>query len=126
MPTDNFRPYCKRCRRRFTRPLGTNRVHCFECRPQRLTSVPDQPADGVEGELTRYSREALDRAGILQSWQAAAVLALSRPFDAGKHGASGAAGTIRAHRDAMAVALEAADTGEVADVIDLMFREDES
>jgi hypothetical protein len=82
MPTDNFRPYCKRCRKRFTRPQGTNRVHCFECRPQRLTSVPDtQPADGVEGELTRYSREALDRAGILKSWQGAAVIALSRLID---------------------------------------------
>jgi hypothetical protein len=124
MPTDNFRPYCKRCGKRFTRPQGTNRVHCFECRPQRLTSVPDQPADGVEGELTRYSREALDRAGILQSWQAAAVLALSRLIDAGKHGASGAAGTIRAHRDAMAVALDAADTSPTADVVDLVFRED--
>jgi hypothetical protein len=52
------------------------------------------------------------------------VIALSRLIDAGKHGASGAAGTIRAHRDAMAVALDAADTGETADVIELLFRED--
>lgn len=82
------------------------------------------PAVGVEGELTRYSREALDAAGILHSWQAAAVLSLSRLIDAGKHGASGAAGTIREHRVAMGVALDASAAAETGDVIELLFSED--
>jgi hypothetical protein len=60
----------------------------------------------------------------LQSWQAAAALALARLCDSGKFGASGPAGVVRAHADAMAVALDAADTGETADVISMIFAED--
>jgi hypothetical protein len=66
----------------------------------------------------------LSKAGILQSWQAAAVLALSRLIDAGKHGASGAASTIRAHREALEYALDSADTGKTADVIQAIFGKD--
>ena len=102
----------------------TNRIHCFECRPQRLAWPSDaQPADGVAGELTRYSREALDRAGSCSPGKRQ-PLALAQLVDSGKFGASGPGGVIKAHRESMDLALGAADTGETADVIDLMFRED--
>jgi hypothetical protein len=78
--------------------------------------------DGEEGPLAKHSKQALDKAGILASWQGAAVMALAKLIDSGRHGASGAAGTIRAHREAMGVALDAADTDE-ADIISMIFRE---
>jgi|SRR5215216_1770805 len=125
MPTDR-QQRCKKCGQRFTRLQGTNRLFCYECRPQR--NVADFPArnqdqtgedQDQDGPLTTYTRKTLDEAGVLETWQGAAVMALALLIDTGKHGASGAAGTIKAHREAMQVAL--ADSGTDADVIDMIF-----
>ena len=130
MPTDLKRPLCKNptCKKQFTRPQGTNRLYCFDCRPERklayLPSANSQPVDRSDDDgptLTDLTKKALDEGGVLETWQAVAAIRLAQLIDSGKHGASGAAGTIKAHREAMAVAL--ADVGDSADVIDLIFQE---
>jgi hypothetical protein len=127
MPTDR-QQYCKKpgCGNRFTRPQGTRRVYCYQCRPEapKVVQFPGeqfaQPIDAEEdGPLTKLTREALEEGGVLNTWQGAAAMALAKLIDTGKHGASGAAGTIKAHREAMGVAL--ADSGEEADVISMIF-----
>lgn len=130
MPTDNKRLRCKNadCKRLFTRPQGTNRLYCFECRPERtVVNFPPNPAESAENDenqgptLVDYTKKALEDAGVLESWQGASAMELAKLIVAGKHGASGAAGTIKALREAMAVAM--ADSGEDADVIDMIFAE---
>lgn len=128
MPTDLKRPLCKNpnCKKQFTRPQGTNRLYCFDCRPERKLAYlpsanrveePDPEHDGPT--LTDLTKKALEEGGVLDTWQGVAAIRLAELIDTGKHGASGAAGTIKAHRDAMGVAL--ADSGSDADVIDLIF-----
>ena len=138
MPTDR-QQRCKKCGERFTRVQGTSRLYCFDCRPERksttnLRFLPQKGADSqngadsgesgpIMGKLTRLTTETLDNAGILDTWQGAAAVTLAELIDAGKHGASGAAGTIKAHREAMAIALAIGETEE-ADVIELIFGSD--
>lgn len=112
---------CEKCGKKFTRRLGSNRLNCYECRPVRQTVVQLPPVDD-ELSLTRLMKKALNDAGMLQTWQGAACVALSQLIDSGRHGASGAAGNVRAHRESMAVAL--ANTGEEADVIFQIFADD--
>ena len=137
MPTDRQQT-CKKpgCSNRFTRVQGTNRVFCFKCRPERtsatVTSLPSaqngqsHDQDGEDQDqgptLVDFTKEALEQAGVLESWQGAAAMELAKLIVAGKHGASGAAGTIKAHREAMSVAL--ADSGEEADIITMIFARD--
>jgi hypothetical protein len=109
---------CQACSKKFTRRLGSNRLNCYECRPVRQTVVPLPPVDD-ELSLTRLTKKALDDAGMLQTWQGAACVALSQLIDSGRHGASGAAGNVRAHREAVQFAL--ANTGEDADIITAIF-----
>jgi hypothetical protein len=59
---------------------------------------------------------------VLDTWQGASCVALSSLIDSGRHGASGAAGNVRALREAMGFAL--IDVGEDADVIALLFADD--
>jgi len=127
MPTDR-QQRCKKCSARFTRPQGTRRIYCYECRPEapKVVQFPGEQfaksdVDQEDGPLTKLTREALDEGGVLDTWQGAAAMALAKLIDTGKHGASGAAGTIKAHREAMGVAL--ADSGEEADVISMIFAE---
>ena len=89
-----------------------------------IASVSQFPARELptSDRMVRTTTEALDREGILGTWQAAACLALAELIDAGKHGASGAAGTIRAHRDAVNYAIQSVGNDE-ADVIELIFSE---
>ena len=138
MPTDRQQT-CKKqgCSNRFTRPQGTNRIYCFECSPEgkaksnlryfpgngskSVQNDPNSAENGEnEGNLTRFSRETLEKWGVLETWQGAAAMALAALIDAGKHGASGAAGTIKAHREAMDVAMSIAESDE-ADVIEAIF-----
>jgi hypothetical protein len=66
--------------------------------------------------------QQLRSGGVLETWQAMACIKLAELIDSGKHGASGPAGTIKAHREAMAIAL--ADSGKKADVIDMIFADE--
>jgi hypothetical protein len=114
---------CPECHRTFTRALGTNRRYCFECHPARETVVelPRRQEPDPEHSLTAASRRTLVEAGVEDTWQAEAVLALARLVDENRHGPSGAAANVRAHRDAMSFALQ--DSGEEADVITMIFSE---
>lgn len=62
------------------------------------------PADD-ELSLTTLTKKALKDAGGLQTWQAAAAVKLAELIDTNRHGTSGPAGNIKAHREAMAVAI---------------------
>src|SRR5215216_5056177 len=117
MPTDR-QQYCKKCHRRFTRPQGTNRLNCYDCRPERkvvpLSSAKSaqsaqsagsgQNQDQIpdeDGSLAKLTKKSLDEAGVLETWQGESVKAL---------------------REAMGVAL--ADSGEDADIITMIFEQD--
>jgi hypothetical protein len=112
---------CQACGKKFTRRLGSNRLNCYECRPVRQTVVPLPPVDD-ELSLTRLTKKALEDAGVLMTWQGAACVALATLIDSQKHGASGAAGNVKAHREAVQFAI--AESGEDADVISLLFADD--
>lgn len=133
MPTDNKRPRCKNpdCRRQFTRPQGTNRLYCFECRPERtnVVNAPFGAKNGEnsgengedEGKLARFSRIQLEKWGVFDTWQGAAAMALAALIDEGKGGGSGgAASAVKAHREAMQVAYEVAEVDE-ADIVEAIF-----
>jgi hypothetical protein len=123
MPTDR-RQRCKKCHQQFTRPQGTNRLYCFECRPERKSNIVELPMQEPEDgpTLVGLTREALAAVGRDRTWQGLAAIRLAELIDQNRHGASGAAGNVKAHREAMAIAL--AGAGEDADVIDMIFAED--
>jgi hypothetical protein len=97
-------------------PSGRRRKYCFVCSPPKRRGAIASVA-----QLTRAVRDALDKAGILETWQAASCLALSSLIDREKHGASGAAGTVKALRDAMAYAMQSVE--DEGDVIFAIFNE---
>jgi len=126
---------CETCKKQFTRPVRSNRLNCYECRPERRQSADskiisanfgenqDQQGEiqDQEGKLTRLTRLRLEELDVLDTWQGAAALTLAELIDDGKGGGTGgAAGAIRAHREAMAVA-EALSNVDDGDVIDLIF-----
>ena len=125
MPTDR-QQRCKNpdCRQRFTRPQGTSRLYCYDCHPERKSNVVELPTADASDEATMVSLtvQQLRSGGVLETWQAMACIKLAELIDSGKHGASGPAGTIKAHREAMAIAL--ADAGKKADVIDMIFADE--
>jgi hypothetical protein len=106
---------------------GRRRKYCFVCSPPNrrgaIASVSQFPVreQPTSDRLTQAVTAALDKAGILESWQAASCLALANLIDAGKHGASGAAGTVKALRDAMAYAMQSFE--DEGDVILAIFNE---
>jgi hypothetical protein len=107
---------------------GRRRQWCVVCSPPDMRNkrapvvqLPVRAPEESEFSLTAATRKALEDAGVIDTWQAAACLALSTLIDSAKHGASGAAGNTRAHREAMQFAL--ADTGQDADIITAIFSE---
>lgn len=118
---------CKKCGKQFT-TQRLNRVNCYDCRPERraqddsVVNVDFTPPDVGEGSMESFTRSDLAAAGVLDSWQAMACIQLAKLIDSGKHGASGPAGTIKAHRDAMAVA-KATSPQLKADVVTRIFAE---
>lgn len=102
---------CTKCHRKFTRPQGTNRKRCFSCSPQRLRTVPADevaaatpPGDAPVGVVDAVE-SALDDAGTLGSWTAAAALDLARSIDRGGHSGSQLAALHAQLRTAMEAAL---------------------
>ena len=110
-------------------PTGRQRQKCFVCSPRDkrdrrradVIALPVRDPDGP-ASLTSASRKALDAAGVLGTWQSEAALAVARLVDQGRHGASGIAANIRAHRQCMEFALQSATEGaQVLDLIDRIF-----
>jgi hypothetical protein len=115
------------CGRLIQQPeVGRRRQKCFICSPRdmrdRRVSSPRNsvivlpPRDSDEPTLFSLTRRALDKAGVLESWPAAAALKLAEHIDAGGRDA---ARLVVAHRDAMAFALQ--DAGDDADIITAIF-----
>jgi hypothetical protein len=106
------------------RPTSTEVLQLFTARDRPRADVialpvrdPDAP-----GSLTSASHKALDAAGVLGTWQAEAALVVARLVDQGRHGASGIAANIRAHRQCMEFALQSGTDGaQVLDLIDRIF-----
>ena len=99
---------CQTCGRRFTRPQGSSRLNCFECRPSRAAEVIQLPPTPITDEysLTRLSKKALNDVGVLNTWQGMAAVKLAELIDSNRHGHSGAAANVKAHREAMGIALD--------------------
>ena len=107
---------------------GRRRKYCFVCSPpnrrRSLGTVSQFPAreQPTSDRLTQAVTAALDKEGILETWQGASCIALANLIDREKHGASGAAGTVKALRDAMQYAIQSVGEDE-ADVISAIFNE---
>ena len=112
-------------------PTGRRRRKCFICSPRDkrdrrradLITLPVRDPEAPDS-LTSASRKALDAAGVLGTWQAEAALVVARLVDRGRHGASGMAANIRAHRQCMEFALQSATKdAQVLDLVDRIFRD---
>ena len=83
-------------------------------------AIPQRPEENVQRpSLAARTLSELEAAGRADTWQGEAALALAEMFDAGGFTAQGAAALVKAHREALDLALRAA--GASADVIDLIF-----
>jgi hypothetical protein len=112
--------------------VGHRRLKCLICSPRRdrpnrrkaatIVQLPDRKVDPDSG-LTGATKRALEEWGMLERWEGAAALAIALLIDEGRHGASGAAGNVRGHRDAMRYALEQSPSANDEDVIVKLFRE---
>jgi hypothetical protein len=86
--------------------------------------LPVREPDPDEPTLVGLTKKALDDVGMLQTWQAAAAVALAELIDSGAHGASGAARNVVEHRSAMEYALASAGANaDVLDIVDKIFLE---
>jgi hypothetical protein len=120
------------CGRIIVQPeIGRRRRKCLICNPRdtrdrtgryhaKVSELPVRSPD-EPGSVTIASRKALDEAGQLSTWKGAAALALAEIIDAGRHGASGPGGTVKAHREAMGFALADAPEDHEGDVIWAIF-----
>ena len=121
------RKYCQRCRKQFTRLQGSNRLNCYDCKPSRakpannVIALPSPAASGAPdgGLVERLTRATLAEHGREETWQGAVAIALAKLIDEDHHGASGAAGNVKAHREAMAEALRGA--GQKADKVTRLY-----
>ena len=106
--------------------IGASREDIVTGSPQlhgsRATNVVQLPPTPINDEfsLTSLTKKALADAGVLVTWQAMAAVKLAELIDSNHHGHSGAAQNVKAHREAMGVAL--ASAGQTADVVDMIFR----
>jgi hypothetical protein len=116
---------------------GRRRTKCEECsprreRPERRASVLQMPGRGSEGSgqaargagstrrtLTAATLADLTAAGREDTTKGVAALQLAELVDAGGYTAQGAAALVKAHREALELALAGAKVD--ADVIDLIF-----
>lgn len=103
------RRVCKTCHVKFSRPLGSRRIHCEKCRPPRasrgvlpVAPAPDVPQHG--GELEVAVRAELARAERLGSWRGAAAVRLARECDTAT--GSQVSSLIKQLEAAMAAALD--------------------
>jgi hypothetical protein len=118
------------CGRVIVQPeVGRPRKMCLVCSPtvryqqrKAVTQLPVRPPDDGP-TLVSLTKRTLDAAGVLDSWQGVAAVRVAELIDSQKHGASGASGTIKCHRESMQYALQAADSAVDADVIDWIFKD---
>lgn len=106
---------------------GRRRLQCEACSPRRdrperrapVLAMSKSPEVSGRRSLTERTLAELEEAGRVETWQGEAALALAEMFDAGGYTAQGAAALVRAHREALDLALRGA--GASADIIDLIF-----
>jgi hypothetical protein len=107
---------------------GRRRRWCTQCSPQnnraqqaraQLLQLPVREIDPNEG-LVGATRRKLEEWSMAHTWQGCAAIKLAELVDQGRHGASGPAGVIKAHRESMAFCQEQAPTEE-ADIIFQIF-----
>jgi hypothetical protein len=123
------------CGRVIVQPeIGRHRRKCYICSPPDrrdrserrapVVTLPVREPDPSELTLVEATRAALAEAGIGQSWEGVACVKLAELIDSAKHGASGAAGNTKAHREAMQYALSSAGANaDVLDIVDRIFLE---
>jgi hypothetical protein len=118
------------CGREIIQPVtGRPRKRCDRCSPKQDTASRLAPVAALPAVLKARSGRSLakrtlaelEAAGRLETSQGEAALSLAELFDAGGYTAQGAAALVKAHREALDLAL--AGAGSDADVIDLIFGE---
>jgi hypothetical protein len=76
---------CRKCARKFTPRRGTNRVNCYQCRPERtqapLVAPAAAPAGRIDGPTAVAVRTELERAGQSGTVTAAVALRLAMALD---------------------------------------------
>lgn len=77
---------CKTCGSRFSRPLGSRRIHCEECRPPRAKpSTPVVvPASSGPGPVEAQALARLEEAGRVETIEGQTLLRLAREVDGGR------------------------------------------
>jgi hypothetical protein len=117
----------------FSQPAGKGRRRkfCEACSPKRerpgrqapvlqLAARSASPAEPKPRKsLSQRTLDELTAAGRDDTWQAEAALLAADLVDAGGYTAQGAAALLKAHREALALALEGSEP--TADVVDLIF-----
>jgi hypothetical protein len=72
-----------------------------------ILALPTRDPDAPDS-LTTASSKAMEAAGVIDGWQAAAALTVARLVDQGRRGASCISANIGAHRQCMEFALQSA------------------
>jgi hypothetical protein len=122
-------PDCRKCNKPI--PLqkgpGQPRAYCEVCRPPR-TGQEAAPVVSIAPSAKRTAKTVaastladLERAGQEETTEGVVALHLAELLDAGQYTAQGAAALVKAHREALDLALAAGQSD--ADVIDLIFGE---
>jgi hypothetical protein len=123
-----------RCGQVIAQPqTGRRRQWCHQCSPPdrrrerhevlqaQVVQLPMREPDDAP-TLVSYARQALEQAGMADTWQGMSAIRLAELIDAAKHGTSGAAGNTKAFRESMLFALQQSPEG--ADIIDILFASD--
>jgi hypothetical protein len=85
---------------------------------------PTREPESDAYSLTKATLAALEQAGMHQTWQGVSALKLAELIDAARHGASGAAANVKAHRESLQYALDnAREDAQVLDIVDRIFAE---
>lgn len=117
------------CGRTIEQPArGRPRLKCKVCRPPEkkkprptVVALP-QTAPAAPAERGRIATSTLNDLQLVdrhETTQGITALHLAEILDGGRYNAQGAASLVKAHREALALALEG--TQATADVIDLIF-----
>ena len=120
---------CKRkgCGRRFTRPAGSRRVNCYECRPARGALAdatiaqfpPAQRDESIAETVVELTKLELLAAGRLGTRHGMVAVRIAERIDAGSHTM---AQDVKALREQMDIAL--AGTEDRAGEVDNVFFDD--
>ena len=86
MATTTTRHRCRQCSRKFSKPLGSRRIYCEECRPPRQKPAAAEPAPPTSGPgpIEAQALTRLEAAGRVDTIEGQLLLRLAREADSGR------------------------------------------